>query len=182
MIYPLLRYKDVCIKFLVTGILILMCTMQGKSQDLDYRAQSLYIYKFTQFVSWPEEKKSGDFIIGVFGNSPILEELRLMASIKKAANEQNIVVQEVNIEDDLTQYHIIYVTSSKSRQVRTLKEQVGNLPVLIVAEREGMAMKGATISFLITDYDILKFEVNVKQLQDQQMTISDDLIKLGFKL
>ena len=82
----------------------------------------------------------------------------------------------------MLQYYIIYVASSKSRQIRTLSDQIGNQPVLIVAEREGMAYKGASISFMITDYQILKFEVDVDQLENQRMTISEDLIKLGFKL
>ena len=180
--YPVSRHKDFFIKILLTGMLMLICVSFGQSQDLDYRAQSLYIYKFTKCIYWPENKASNDFIIGVFGNSPIIKELGLMASIKKAANDQNIVVREVLADDDLSVYHIIYVSSSKSRQIRTMAEQVANLPVLIVAEREGMASKGATINFLITDYNILKFEVNVGKLEEQNLSISEDLIKLGFKL
>ncbi len=164
MIYPDIRYKNAFVKLFLAGMLFILGILNGSAQELDYRAQSLYIYKFTKFISWPEEKTTGDFIIGVFGNSPIIEELNLMASIKKAAKDQNITVKEITIEDDMMQYNIIYVASSKSRQIRTLSEQIGNQPVLIVAEREGMAYKGATISFMITDYGILKFEVDVEQL------------------
>jgi hypothetical protein len=163
------------------GFLVLI-SLSGNSQDLDYRAQSLYIYKFTKFIYWPEDRTTGDFNIGVFGNSPILEELKLMASLKKAAEDQPITVQEITAEDDLSAYHIVYVPASKSRQIRTLEEKIGDLPVLIVAEREGMASRGATISFFVTDVDILKFEVNVGRLEQQKMTISEDLVKLGFKL
>ena len=182
MIYPVIQYKNAFVKLFLVGMLFILGIMNGSAQELDYRAQSLYIYKFTKFISWPEEKTDGDFIIGVFGNSPIIEELKLMASIKKAAKDQNIVVKEITIEDDMMLYNIIYVASSKSRQIRTLSENIGNQPVLIVAEREGMAYKGATISFMITEYEILKFEVDVGQLENQQLSISDDLIKLGFKL
>lgn len=182
MMYSVTRYKNAIVKLFLIGILFILGMVNGSAQELDYRAQSLYIYKFTKFITWPEEKASGDFIIGVFGNSPIIEELKLMASIKKAGKDQNIIVKEVSAEDDMMQYNIIYVASSKSRQIRTLSEQIGDAPVLIVAEREGMAYKGATISFMITDYQILKFEVDVGKLENQQMTISEDLIKLGFKL
>jgi hypothetical protein len=182
MIYPIIQYKSAVIKLFLIGVLFVLGILNGSGQQLDYRAQSLYIYKFTKFITWPEEKTKGDFIIGVYGNSPIMEELILMASIKKAAKDQNIVVKEITTEEDLMQYNIIYVASSKSRQIRSLADQIGNQPVLIVAEREGMAYKGATISFIITNYEILKFEVDVDQLENQQMTISEDLIKLGFKL
>lgn len=182
MIYPLPRYMNIIMKVLLTGLFVLLLVSNSKGQSLDYRAQSLYIYKFTKFIYWPENSASTDFVIGVYGNSPIIEELRMMASIKKAGNEQNIVVREVSTDDDLSQYQIIYVTSSKSRQLRTMAEQIGNQPVLVVAEREGMATKGATISFIVSNYEILKFEVNIRRLEEQNLTISEDLVKLGFKL
>lgn len=166
----------------MTGVVMLVCLTDLKAQDLDYRAQSLYIYKFTKFIYWPAERSTGDFIIGVYGSSPILEELRLMASIKKAGTDRNIVVKEIKPEEDISGYHIIYVPSSKSRQLKALADQLGNKPVLIVAEREGMAARGATISFLIDNYEILKFEVNTARLKEQELDISDELIKLGYKL
>ena len=182
MVYPFIRHKAGFIAFLFTGMLMVLFASSGSAQELDYRAQSLYIYKFTKFIYWPEDKKTGDFVIGVFGSSPILDELKLMASIKKAGHDQNIVVKDITPEEDVSQYHIIYVSSSKSRQIRALADQVGNLPVLIVSEREGMATKGATINFLIDNYEILKFEVNIGRLQEQKLSISEDLIKLGYKL
>jgi hypothetical protein len=168
---------------LLLAVVLFLLTWGGaRAQELDYRAQSLFIYKFTKFIYWPEERSTGDFTIGVFGSSPILEELRLMASIKKAGNDQNIVVREIKPDEALSDYHIVYVPSSKSRQLRDLADQVGNEPVLIVAEREGMASRGATISFLIDNYEILKFEVNTGRLADQKLDISDELIKLGYTL
>lgn len=182
MFYSFIRHKTAFICLLFTGMFLLLFASSGSAQELDYRAQSLYIYKFTKFIYWPESKTTGDFTIGVYGNSPILQELRMMASLKKAAKDQNIVVEVVTLDDDLSSYHIIYVSSSKSRQIRTLADQVGILPVLIVAEREGMASKGATISFIIDNYEILKFEVNTTRLGEQKLSISPDLIKLGYKL
>lgn len=167
--------------FLVT-IFIVAGSLSLFSQELDYRAQSLYLYKFSKYIYWPEEKTTGDFIIGVYGNSPIVEELNLMASLKKAGNEQSIVVKEILPDDDLTDYHIVYIASSKSRQIEAIVEKVGENPVLVVAEREGMANKGAAISFLISDYEILKFEVNLAILELHKLTISGELLKLGYKL
>jgi hypothetical protein len=182
MIYPLDRYKTGFFRLLITGVLILLSFERSAAQELDYRAQSLYIYKFTKFIYWPQELTSGDFIIGVYGNSPILDELRLMASIKKAAKDQSIVVRELDAIENLAECHIVYVPSSKSRQMRALADEIGNRPILIVAEREGMATKGATISFLVDNYEILKFEVNIGRLEEQKLSISEELIKLGYKL
>lgn len=182
MIYPCKQYYYVSIKLLLVTIFIVAGSLTLFSQDLDYRAQSLYIYKFTKYIYWPEEKTKGDFIIGVYGNSPIVKELNLMASLKKAGNDQPIVVKEILQDDDLTQYHIVYIASSKSRQIKIISELIGENSVLIVAEREGMANKGADISFLVSDYEILKFEVNVAILEFHKLSISGELVKLGYKL
>ncbi|MBN2173289.1 MAG: YfiR family protein [Bacteroidales bacterium] len=164
------------------AILTLLCLKNNYSQELDYRAQSLFIYKFTKYIVWPENKLKGDFVIGVYGNSPLYDELVLMASLKKAGNDQNIVVKEVRDEDDLSGFHLIYVPASKSRQINGISEKVGDLPVVIVAEREGLARKGATINFIILENNVLKFEVNVDKLTRQKLSISDELLKLGFKV
>ena len=182
MIYPNKQYYLIINKLLMMTILIVVGSLTLFSQDLDYRAQSLYIYKFTKYINWPEEKTKGDFIIGVYGNSPIFEELILMASLKKAGNEQTIEVKEVIQDEDLSIYHIVYIAASKSRQIKIISEQIGENSVLIVAEREGMANKGAHISFIISDYEILKFEVNITKLEFHKLSISEELVKLGYKL
>ncbi|MCB2220424.1 MAG: YfiR family protein [Bacteroidetes bacterium] len=169
-------------KVILLWIMAWFCCNAVMAQDVDYRAQSLYIYKFSKYVFWPEETLQGEFKIGVYGNSPILEELQLMASLKKGANDLSIRVTEITEEDDLTDYHIIYIPSSKSRQIRDLTEKVGTSPVLLVAEREGLATKGATINFLITENMVLKFEVNMSKMADQNLKISPELLKLGYEI
>ncbi len=164
--------------------MIMTCLFAGNlhAQDVDYRAQSLYIYKFSKYIYWPENTMSGEFKIGVYGNSPILEELELMASIKKGADGLDITIAEVSDDDDLTGFNLIYIPSSKSRQIRDLASRIGDKPVLLVAEREGLASKGATISFLVTDNMVLKFEVNMSKLRSQDLEISDELLSLGYEI
>ena len=78
-----------CARFiLLAGLLAITGAGVVKAQELDYRAQSLFIYKFTRYVYWPAERTEGSFRIGVMGDSPIVEELEIMASLKKAGNDQ----------------------------------------------------------------------------------------------
>lgn len=182
MFYSPGKYKFSVFKVIILIIFTSLFGSKAYSQELDYRAQSLYIYKFSKYIFWPEDKLKGDFKIGVYGNSPIFEELKLMASLKKAANGLNITVKEISEGEDLSAYHIIYVPASKSRQINALTEQIENAPVLIVAEREGMATRGATISFLITENLVLKFEINMARLEEQKLKIAEELLSLGFKI
>lgn len=182
MIYPVLHRKLLPLLVLLLVAYYSITCNSAMAQDLDYRAQSLYIYKFTRYISWPEDKNQSDFKIGVYGNSPVIKELQLMASIKKAGNDQNILVEEVSLDSDLTDYNIIYVASSRSRQIRDIDEKIGTAPTLIVAERQGLANKGASINFLITESELLKFEVNLRKLESQNLIIDRDFLKLGYTL
>lgn len=182
MFYRFNRHINSTAKILLCAMVFLLCVGKTYSQDLDYRAQSLYIYKFTKYIYWPTEKQDRDFRIGVFGKSPIFKELQLMASLKKAGNGQTIIVDEISLDDSLSVYDIIYISSSKSRQISLITDQVKNQAILLVAERERMANKGASINFMVTDTDILKFEFNLARLKEQQLKISDELIKLGYEI
>lgn len=175
MFYTAGKYK-MLVKMMITSvIMILVFSTSAKAQDVDYRAQSLYLYKFARYIYWPENKLAGEFKIGVYGNSEILEELKLMASLKKGPDGMDITIVEISEEDDLSQFNIIYIPSSKSRQIREIAEKIGDAPVLIVAEREGLASKGATISFLVTDSMVLKFEINMVKMEEQSLEISEEL-------
>jgi hypothetical protein len=166
------------------AVFILICLAAGKiaiGQETDYRAQSLYIYKFTRYITWPENKRSGTFNIGVYGNSPVYNELELMASIKKAGNDQDIAVKEITPDDILSGFNIIYLASSKSREINIINDSIVGAAVLVVAERPGLANRGAAISFLVLDNGLLKFEVNISTLSSQNLMISEELLKLGYK-
>jgi len=150
------------------------------SQEINYKSQSLYIYIFTKNIAWPTNMSKNDFKIGVYGNSPIYDELKIMASLKKAGEGQTIVVEKIKTIDEIDNFHIIYLCSSKSREIAKILEQIKEKATLLVAERDGLAKKGASINFLIMENDNLRFEINTQALNDHNLQISEKLLKRGF--
>ena len=151
-----------------------------QAQEINYKSQSLYIYKFISYIEWPEDTVIDEFHVGIYANSPIFYELEIMASIKKAPNGQNIIVKNINSIDEIDGLDILYIASSKSREMRAINEKIKGSPTLTVAERDGMARKGAIISFIILNNDILKFEINKTLLEKNELKIAPDLLKLGY--
>ncbi len=154
----------------------------AEAQDIDYKSQSLFIYKFTRHISWPDQSAKNDFVIGVYGNSAIIGELQAMASLKKAGDGQRIVVRQVNSVEEMGNLQILYVASSKSRELRDIAAKVGNRSTLIVAEREGLAKKGACINFIILENNTLRFEINRNELKNHGLSINPELLKIGFSV
>lgn len=149
---------------------------QTFSQDVDYKSYTLFLYNFMKYIEWPD--KSGDFVIGVVGDSKVTPELMFLAEKKKVGGRNIMVRTILNVEDVLL-CNMIYVPSQKTSMLRPIMEKIKDKPILIVGEREGLARKGAGISFVVGDDDVLKFDINKSVLNSQSLKIANLLIQLG---
>ena len=149
-----------------------------RAQETDYKAYTLFVYNFMKYVEWPEAQSKGDFIVAILGDSPINKELITLAASKKLKG-RNIVIKKCNTFEETIGCHLLYVASSKSSIVKTIKDQTKDKPVLIVGEREGLAKKGASLSFVTMEDDELKFDFNKKEIEQHQLKIAGSLLTLG---
>lgn len=166
---------------------LMMCVMslcfssRACAQETNYKAYSVYVYNFIKYIEWPEESKKGDFIIAVIGNSPITAELKTLAASKKA-NGQTIVVKQYSSIAEVEQCHILYLSSGKSSSLKEVIEKTKNMSALLIAEREGLAKKGAGINFVTLEDETLKFEVNKKVIEAHNLKIPKVLVNLGLSV
>ena len=149
-----------------------------KAQEIDYKAYSLFVYNFMKYTEWSGEANKGDFIIGVLGDSPITKELNTLASTKKLKG-RNIIIKKFSSADECGNCHLLYIASGKSSLLKTVKESLKTKPVLIVGEREGLADKGAGISFVRMEDDTLKFDINKKEIEQHGLKVASQLMQLG---
>jgi hypothetical protein len=167
-------------KYIVVCSVLLMIfvgkTEKAFSQEADYRAYTLFLYNFMKYVEWPSTE--GDFVIGVPGDSPIKKELEVLAKNKKAKGRQIVVINIVNPTDALL-CNMVFIPASKSVELKPILEKVKDKSILVVAEREGLARKGAGISFVIDDDDALKFDINKSVLDSHSLKVANILLGLG---
>ena len=173
-----IRSIYLCGKLLLVLLFIRGISSTCAAQDVDYKAYTLFVYNFMKYVEWPEAQSKGDFVVGVFGDSPIQKELAGLASTKKLKG-RNITIKTITKSEEAAGCQLLYVPSSKSGNIKALKEQMMGKPILIVGEREGLAKKGAELSFVTLDDDALKFDINKKEIELHQLKISSQLISLG---
>ena len=62
---------------------------------------------------------------------------------------------------------------------KAINEKVKGKSILVVGEREGLAKKGAALSFITLDDDVLKFEINKVVLDQNKLKIPSVLSNLG---
>jgi len=147
------------------------------AQEKNYRFHKVFFYSFTKYIEWPEEKKKGDFIIAVVGDSDIIPLLEEMAEIKKVG-DRAIKVIKVDKITKADFYHILFVPTDKSRQFNGFKNALNNQACLVVTEAAGLAKNGAMINFKDVDGK-LRFEVNTATLEKAGLKMSQELSRFG---
>jgi hypothetical protein len=153
---------------------------QSLGQISNYKAYSIYVYSFSKYINWPEQGSTDEFVITVVGKSKVREELETMAQTKNVGGKK-IVIKNVNGAEEIKLSHIVYVSDDKSSQLNEVLAKVGSAPTLVIAERDGMAKKGASISFIAMEDNTLRFEVNEEALGNHRLKVSKNLLALAYK-
>lgn len=147
------------------------------TQAQDYKFHSVFIYNFTKYIQWPDSYRSGDFVIGVLGNSPISQSLEKMAA-NKTVGQQKFKIVKFNTLDEVSKCHIVFIPNDKSHLLDKMLEKISGQPTLVITERPGLAAKGSSINFILED-GRWKFELNQKAAAKSNLKISGELVKFA---
>lgn len=171
-------------KILKISLLLLTCLLlkpnKGFSQELNYKSYTLFIYNFMKYIEWPDDGRT-EFVIGVYGDSPVFNELLNLAKAKKAKGK-TIILKKINTPEDALTCNLVYLAPGKSGALKPVNEKIKGKAVLVVGEREGLASKGAALSFVTLEDDVLKFDINKAVLDQQGLKIPSSLLALGIQV
>jgi len=158
-------------KSLIAAVIVFITSINVYSQK--EKVQSAFIYNFiTKYFEWPAAYKSGDFYLGVLGNSPIIDEFNTLASSRKVGN-QKISVKKFNTASEITLCHVLYICGSKIDELESALGKVGS--TLVITDSEiGSNTKGVAINFKTVEKK-QKFELKAYNATMRGLIISPDL-------
>lgn len=159
----------------LSALLLVLTAISVQAQN--YKMHSVFVYSFTRYVIWPEAYNTGDFEIMVFGDSPIIDELRAMAQAKKVG-DRTIKVTRINSTAQIKKCNILFVSSGKSALIPEVMEKVNTQSILVVSEEAGAGQKGSDINFIVKDGK-LAFELNQASVNKQGLRVSNELSRLA---
>ena len=163
--------------FYLTCFLLTSRVFALQAQDIDYSVHANIIYRFTKYIDWPEYKKTGDFVIGIVGETPLNEYLKTFV-VNKMAGSQKIIVKTWSSSSSVFDCHILFISENESSSLKKIAARTAGTPTLIVSEEEGLAQKGSCINFIIVD-DRLKLEFNKTNIEQRHLNIATELLGLG---
>ena len=166
----------------VIFLLLLSYAESGKSQDVKIVSMTKYLsnclYNFSRNINWPEENKSGDFVITIVGNKELYTEMTKLTQNMKVGL-QPIVVKFFNSVNEVSGYQqIVFVANWQSNKLNAMVQKTSGSHTLIVSESEGMIDKGSMINFIPVN-GIMKFEMNKEGLRRSNLMASSVLEKMA---
>lgn len=158
----------------LAALLLIVCNFASAQ---GYKLHSVYVYGFTRYVEWPTDYSSGDFEIFVLGDSPIIDQLKEMATAKKVG-DRSIKVTKINSVAELRKCNILFIPASQSSQFATVLTKIANQSTLIITEEPGLGAKGSDINFITKDGK-LAFELNQAAASKHNLKISNALMGMA---
>lgn len=146
--------------------------------DPNLQFKKSFIWAFTKYIEWPASYGSGDFTIGVLGDSPIMSHLDQLKSSYGKVDGQTINVVKYSNVSKIGKCHILYIPEGKSSSLSSVINKLKGTSTLIITEGEGLARQGAIINFVVRQSKI-KFEINKKTAESYSLQVSSVLSDLG---
>lgn len=162
--------------FLLILFLILLKANFAMAQDEKFKA--LFLYNYAKGIEWPNV--SGDFVIGVLGTSPIIDELDIIAQ-KKKVGTQTIIIKKFSSLTGAEDCNIFYLPANKSANLSSLIDKVKGKGTLIVTDSPGSIKKGSCINFFVAN-DKLSYEISKNNIEKQGLKVTTNLLSLGVKV
>lgn len=160
-------------------ILIVFFFFSSAAYSQGEKFKALFMYNFTKYLEWPVQKQQGNFVIGVFGSSPIIGELNVIAE-KRKVGAQKIEIRKISTLEELQSCNIVYIPESRSAKLAEVKSKCSGKGVVVITDKPGLA-KSSDINYVMVNGK-QNFEINKKNLEAQGIKVNSALLSLGIEV
>jgi hypothetical protein len=163
-------------KCILIGMLVFFNGKANAFNNLP-ESQAIYIYNFTRYIQWPEYSMGEKFVIAVYGESDVYEQLIKYTKDRKIGNKAIAIIKIRKVED-INKYQIVFVSNDQNHNVSAIRKFIGEHPCLIVSETEGSNNAGSIIEFSIKE-NKLNFRIDQISAKQQKLIVNSKLLLLS---
>lgn len=144
----------------------------NKDQEYDKKAQ--FVYNFASYIEWPVIYNGTDFVIGIAGDKTVIKKIADIIGNKKVGGKK-LKIEKYN---KVTNYHLVYVTSSNSNLFSSIKNDSKKNKTILVSDDEALYNAGSHISFLMDD-DKVRYTINKPSIEKIGLKVSQELMRFS---
>jgi len=143
-----------------------------------HEIHSMMMYNFMKYVEWPEERKNGEFKIGVVGNNDVYQTLTSWYQNKRKGSQTFDIKFYPSVNEVPADCHMVYLGKSNSKEFEDLQTKVENSSTLIITDGSGLGKKGSGINFRVVNGK-LRFELNKNSFVAHNLKVATELANLA---
>ena len=149
--------------------------------DTNAKIKAIFIYNFTKYFEWPNNKKTGNFVIYIIGkNENLITELKALASRKKVGN-QDIEIKNTPTFEVAASANMVFLLPEASKSISEVSGKSKNKGVLLISENTAGAKSGSSINFIIIESK-QKFEYSKNNAIKAGLKTNDDFKSLAINI
>ena len=137
--------------------------------------QANFIYQFALNNNWPADARKGKFVVGVYGNPELFQQLKEKYGAKPIGSQ----VMEIVLVSDLNtamNFHILFVDKSKKAELPKISKDYRDRSTLIVTNWDGALATGAQINFKSIDGNI-RYELSAASMESRKITPGQKILQ-----
>lgn len=148
-------------------------------EDYRFKLKAAFIYNFATLIDWPANRKSGEFVIAVYGDDAVFKELKGRYSAKSVGSQKIKLIKYSSVSE-VGKSHILFVGESKKKEVSSCKSKSYSYNTLLVTEVVGGLSKGAIINFMGPSG--VNYEISKSNAKKNKLVVASRLLNLAKKV
>ena len=165
------------VKAIVVAALLVFSFASNAQDRPMHEVYSMMVFNFIKYVQWPDHDKSGEFVIGVIGNSDMYNTLNAWYG-GKAKGAKTYVIKKFNSAAEVENCQVVFIDKAKSGEFDAVNNKVKGKGTLVVTDRNGLGAKGSCINFKTVDAK-LRFELNQQAIEASNLKVSGALSSMA---
>jgi hypothetical protein len=164
---------------LLAGIALLALPPPLPAQESERRVKAAFLYRFTEFVSWPDAafaRTDSPFVITVIGRDVIADELRGITAARSVGGRAVEVRRAVDAEG-AAGAQILFIGDTERARLRELV-RLAPKHALVVTESEGALAQGSVINFVVVENRV-RFEIALDAAEKRALRLSSRLLAVA---
>ena len=146
----------------------------------EYQVKAAFLYYFVKFVQWPSEafqSPNEPIAICVLGQDPFGRSLEDTVA-GRTIEGRSLIVRHISSVKQVAGCHVLFIGSAENKRSLPLLAEIKTAGILTVGESEASGADGVVINFKLEGGKV-RFEINVKAAERQQLRISSRLLSLS---
>jgi hypothetical protein len=141
----------------------------------------VFIYSFAKNLQWPIDHGASEFVIGIYENKILQDEMEAFVSSKPMIGARKIVIKAISKITDVGSCHILFLPKGQSTSLNEIVRMIKDIPVLLIGEAEDLAKQGCDISF-VTEDGRFRFQFNLHSIESRGIKMPGNLKSLGIQV